>query len=208
MDDKKVQSFWRIFKYVWPQWPRLILVVIAAILVAILFTLSFMTIGPLLKVMMDEEGMHGWIDRKTCDWVYGIDFYVPDRTDFHYGDDDISYYLRVTNVEENSIAERLGFKVDDQIIGAGKSMVANDVSRISSAKLLEELAKYEVKHVVCEPSGGYEQLLRTTLETAEYQVWLVDAVRIHAFIRSEGIRVKTDKYDAKSAKAPDIWGGM
>ncbi|MCK5564730.1 MAG: ABC transporter ATP-binding protein [Planctomycetes bacterium] len=140
MDENKTQSFRRIFKYVWPQWPRLVLVVFAAVLVAILFTLSFMTIGPLLKVMMDEEGMHGWIDRKTCDWVYGLDFYVPDRTDFHSGNDDISYYLRVTNVEEKSIAERLGFKVDDQIIGAGQSRVTDDVGRIPSTKLLEELA--------------------------------------------------------------------
>ena len=74
MDDKKVKSFKRIFKYVWPQWPRLIVVVSTAFLVAILFTLSFMTIGPLLKVMMGEEGLHGWVDRTTCDWVYGVDF--------------------------------------------------------------------------------------------------------------------------------------
>ncbi len=73
--------------------------------------------------------------------------------------------------------------------------VENSISGLTG--LLEELAKHDVNYVVCEPSGGYEQLLRTTLETAGYNVWLVDAIRIHAFIRSEGIRVKTDKYDAK-----------
>ena len=119
MKENEVKSFRRIFKYVRPQWPRLVLVFVTAVLVAVLFTLSFMTIGPLLKVMMGEEGLHGWIDRKTCDWVYGMDFYVPDLTDFSFGEKDIAYYLKVTDIEKGGFAEACGLRVDDQIIGAG-----------------------------------------------------------------------------------------
>jgi len=60
-----MESFWRIFKYVWPQWPRLVVIAIAVVLIAILFSLSFATVVPLLKVMMGEEGLHGWVDRKS-----------------------------------------------------------------------------------------------------------------------------------------------
>jgi len=59
-----MKSFWRIFDYIWPQWPRLIVIFVSAILISILFSLSFMTIVPLLKLMMNEEGLHGWADRK------------------------------------------------------------------------------------------------------------------------------------------------
>ena len=94
-----MDSFKRIFVYVWPQWPRLIAIVISALVCAILFSLSFMTIIPLLKVMMAEEGLHSWVDRKTCDYRYGMDFYVPDMADFTDAQgDDIAYYLLLTFV--------------------------------------------------------------------------------------------------------------
>ncbi len=77
-----MKDFRRIFKYIWPQWPRIIVVVLSAISIGVLLSLSFMTIIPLLKVMMGQEGLHGWIDRKGCQWRYGLEFYVPETTDF------------------------------------------------------------------------------------------------------------------------------
>ena len=71
-------EFKRIFKYVWPQWPRLVTIVISVLVIAILFAASFMTIIPLLKVMMGQEGLHGWADRKICSWRYGVKFHVPE----------------------------------------------------------------------------------------------------------------------------------
>jgi hypothetical protein len=59
-----MKAFRRVFKYVWPQWPRIIVVVVSAIIVASLLSLSFLTVIPLLKVMMGEEGLAGWADRK------------------------------------------------------------------------------------------------------------------------------------------------
>jgi len=46
-----MKAFRRIFKYVWPQWPRIIVVVVSAVVIAALLSLSFMTLIPLLKVM-------------------------------------------------------------------------------------------------------------------------------------------------------------
>ncbi|MCD6395023.1 MAG: ATP-binding cassette domain-containing protein [Planctomycetes bacterium] len=140
MDDHKVQSFTRIFRYVWPQWPRLVVIIVSAIVIGVLFSLSFMTIMPLLKVMMGEEGLHGWIDRKTCDSRYGMDFYVPDTSDYVASESKIAYYLRVTSVAPNSPADEAGIRPQDRIIGAGKFWRQSESDEISSVDLLMELA--------------------------------------------------------------------
>jgi len=136
-----MKSFWRIFKYVWPQWHRIVVIVATAMLIGVLFSLSFATIVPLLKVMMGEEGLHGWVDRKVCDWRYGVEFYVPDTTDFtNGGKPDIAYYLLVTDVKKGSLAETAGLKREDKIVGVGAGLIGQDVERVVSARLLEELA--------------------------------------------------------------------
>ncbi|MHC4143571.1 MAG: ABC transporter transmembrane domain-containing protein [Planctomycetota bacterium] len=135
-----MKAFWRVFEYIWPQWPRLIVIVISAILIGILFSLSFMTVVPLLKVMMGEEGLHGWVDRKICGWRYGIDFYVPETIDFTNSENNsIAYYLLITNVELKSRAEAAGLKVQDKIVGVGNA-IRQDLKPVSRSRLLEELA--------------------------------------------------------------------
>jgi transposase len=64
-------------------------------------------------------------------------------------------------------------------------------------KLLGLLSSYDVNQIVCESSGGYENLMMKELRKNGHKVWQVQARRIKAFITSEGINVKTDKIDAK-----------
>jgi len=136
-----MKSFRRIFKYVWPQWPRIIAVVISVIIVAALLSLSFMTVIPLLKVMIDKEGLHGWIDRKSCNWKYGLDFYIPGTADIidkdHQG---IAYSLVITDVEKDSLGEAAGLKSADRIVGAGDFLVFPGGEKPPFTLLLEELA--------------------------------------------------------------------
>jgi transposase len=63
-------------------------------------------------------------------------------------------------------------------------------------ELLGKLATHNVEQIVCESSGGYETLALGALRSVDYKVWQVDPSRIKAFIRSEGIKAKTDKSDA------------
>ena len=136
-----MKAFTRIFVYVWPQWHRLIAVVGSAIVIGILFSLSFATIVPLLKVMMGEEGLRGWVDRNVCDWRYGMDFYVPETPDFlESPNSDIAYYLLISLVDDKSPAQQAGLNVNDKIVGAGDALVGEDVTRITRARLLEVLA--------------------------------------------------------------------
>ena len=157
-------TFWRVYKYVWPQWHRLVLIALSALLAAVLFSLSFMTIIPLLKVMMGEEGLHGWVDRKTCDVHYGMDFYVPDVTDLRSDEGrDLAYYLRVTDVDPNSVAEYAGIMENDQIIYAGRGKISVDdaSTKQTSSSMLEILAtsvEEEVLYVVTrsfDPDGQF-----------------------------------------------------
>ena len=136
-----MDSFKRMLKYVWPQWPRLITVMISAFVCAALFALSFMTVVPLLKVMMGEEGLHGWVDRKSSDYRYGMDFYLPDKSDFTASEtSNIAYYLLITDVAEDGIAERAGLKLQDRIIGAGQRLVGPENKYVTSTQILEQLA--------------------------------------------------------------------
>jgi len=73
--------------------------------------------------------------------------------------------------------------------------IENSVSGMK--RLIKELALYEVGQVVCESSGGYENLLLETLTRWSIKNWQVDPKRIKAFIASEGVLLKTDKNDAK-----------
>ncbi|MFA6175871.1 MAG: hypothetical protein WC765_04755, partial [Phycisphaerae bacterium] len=128
--------FRRIKKYVAPQWYRIAIVVMAAAMVGLLFAMSFMTVIPLLKVMMGEEGLHGWVDRQGCKWRYEMNFAVPDKTDI-MNNPDLSYELEVISVGKNSLAQQAGLKVKDNIIGIGE----NDPNRPQkSLDMMKELA--------------------------------------------------------------------
>jgi transposase len=63
------------------------------------------------------------------------------------------------------------------------------------------LSTYQVEQIVCESTGGYEYLFVQELRKQGYTVWIVEPSRIKAFIKSEGIKVKTDAFDAKMIAA-------
>lgn len=88
--------------------------------------------------MTGQEGLHGWADRKICQWRYGVSFYVPESVDFTDNkSSDFSYSLLVISVHKNSMGERAGLKVGDRIVGVGDPSATLDVS---FTKLFEKLA--------------------------------------------------------------------
>ena len=135
-----MKAFKRIFRYLWPQWPRLIVVFTAAIIISILLSISFITIIPLMKVMLGQEGLHGWIDRKTCKWKYGVDIYLPDAADITAGRaNEMAYSLLVTGVEKDSISQLAKIQTRDRIIGVGRYLSSDD-QPVTVSKMLGELA--------------------------------------------------------------------
>jgi len=133
-----VKEFSRVFKYIWPQWPRIIVVLISAIIVSTLLSGSFVTLIPLLKVMTGQEGLRGWADRKICLLRYGIDFYVPESVDFA-GDKSAEYAnsLLVVSVKKKSSGQDAGLLGGDRIVGTGDQP---QTGQTSFDELLENLA--------------------------------------------------------------------
>jgi len=180
-----MKSFWRIFKYIWPQWPRLVVIVVTAVLIAVLFSVSFMTIMPLLKVMMGEEGLHGWVDRKTCDWRFGMDFYVPDTVSFTQSNVGIAYYLLIADVEDDSPAKAAGLKRGDKIVAAGADLSYEADTKVPSAILLETLAGAPTEGTITlqlrrdNQQGDTEDKV-ITLNPARTEPSIIDNVRIGA----------------------------
>jgi len=127
----ELSAFKRVWAYVWPQWPRIIAVVFWSMLMAAMLSVSMVTLIPVLKVMMGQEGLHGYVDRKICAHRYGMDFYVSSS-------EEMSRQLLVVNVDDKGWAFENGLQVQDIIVG----VTAPDISEpaVSSAKMLELLA--------------------------------------------------------------------
>jgi len=157
-----MKDFRRVFKYVWPQWSRIIVVLLSAIIVSSLLSLSFVTIIPLLKVMMGTEGLHGWVERKICAHRYGINFPVPEitptpvfRQEDAGAESDVAYHstlrratedgLLVTDIKQDSPVRKAGLQKFDIIIGAGDFLVEKEEQGIPRTKLLEVLATAPAK---------------------------------------------------------------
>jgi subfamily B ATP-binding cassette protein MsbA len=136
--DHSVKEFSRVFKYIWPQWPRVIVVIVSAIIVSMLLSVSFLTVIPLLKVMIGQEGLRGWADREVCQLRYGVDFYIPESVDFaHRKNADYTNSLIIVSVKKKSPAAEAGLANGDRIVAAGEQAQAG---ASSYAQLLENIA--------------------------------------------------------------------
>ncbi|MBN2182037.1 MAG: ABC transporter ATP-binding protein [Sedimentisphaerales bacterium] len=124
----------RLFQYVWPQWPDIIVVIVSAIIIACSLSASFVTIVPILKLMMGNEGVHGWIEREICSHRYGLTFSMPDNIDRS------AQRLSITDIDDDkdNIARKAGFQISDVIIGINEFQT--DSNEITRSKLLEVLA--------------------------------------------------------------------
>jgi subfamily B ATP-binding cassette protein MsbA len=131
-----MKSFKRMFKYLWPQWPDIIVVMVSAIIIAGSLSLSFLSIGPLLRIMMGNEGIHGWVERYICSWRYGISFNVSNNINLS------SNNLAISGIKKNSLSEKVGLQAMDTIIDINnlRADAGNDANDISSGRLLETLA--------------------------------------------------------------------
>lgn len=135
-----MRAFWQIFRYIWPQWPRLVAVFASVMIIALLLSISFMAIIPLLTVMMGGEGLHGWVDRNTCERQYGVRFYAPKATDLA----DVSgsawrHRLLVTRVDKGGLADRAGIRANDQIADVNNVAGAAAGSQVPYTRLVVEL---------------------------------------------------------------------
>ena len=198
-----MKDFKRVFEYIWPQWHRLVTIVCSALLIGILFSFSIATVLPLLKVMMGEEGIHGWINRKVSENRYGLSIYVPDSIEL--SDPNVACFLRIAGVKKNSFAEKAGLKEEDQIVGAGDSLINEKRDKIPSSELLKKLATIDVPNVGArsiviqyrryDESELITQILRVGKKPfyADYAQRLLESSFMSRFIREDRTRENKKK---------------
>ena len=141
-------------------------IVCAALIVGLLFSFSIATVLPLLKVMMGEEGLHGWVNRKISEQRYGLKFYVADRSELLDPNNvEIAFFLRVADIEKDGRAAKAGLMRDDKIVGAGNTVEG----KVSSSTLLRELANIESNSPIkirCKRDDGTGNLMLVPLEVS------------------------------------------
>ena len=172
-----MKEFSRVFKYIWPQWPRIVVVVISAIIVSTLLSVSFMAVIPLLQVMTGQEGLRGWSDRKVCEFRYGVDFYVPEGIDFSGSkSEDYANSLLVVSVKKKGGAKDAGLMSGDRIIAAGKEPNAG---AMSYTDLLEEIATADKKGITLHIRRGSEEeaLNLTDAHKSDLKAWATNLAR-------------------------------
>ena len=49
-----MKAFRRLFTYIWPQWPRVVVVFVSAMAIAVLLSVSFMTIIPKRPIFLGK----------------------------------------------------------------------------------------------------------------------------------------------------------
>jgi ABC-type multidrug transport system fused ATPase/permease subunit len=134
-----MKAFGQMLRYIWPQWPRIIIVVLSAVAIAMMLSLSFATIIPLLKVMIGTEGLHGWVDRKASEYYYGLEFHTPTPQELTDGTGpSLRTHLLVTKVAKDSLAEKAGIHPQDRIADVNSLRVREPNALY--AQLLQELA--------------------------------------------------------------------
>jgi ABC-type multidrug transport system fused ATPase/permease subunit len=134
--------------------------------------------------MMGKEGLHGWVDRKSCDWKYGVDFYVPDTRDLADANGQgIAYYLLVTDVKKESLAEMAGLKPEDRIVGAGEYLISGEREKVAFPELLQELASTEKDRITVQlRRSGRKRLTELQLDTPANRAY-VDSLQMGGFER-------------------------
>ncbi|MFA5424736.1 MAG: ABC transporter transmembrane domain-containing protein [Phycisphaerae bacterium] len=188
MRKQKMGYVWRISKYVFPQWPRIIVIFIAILVSSLLLSLSFVSIVPMLKVMMGQEGLHGYVDRKITSDRYGLKFYMPDQAEIlDPNNAEVERYLLVTNVRKKSAAETAGLKPQDYIVGAGDYLITKSEEKIPTLGLLQDLAtapgNQPIKiHYRRVDVNGDPQFYNTTLNVKDEPFYLGGVQKLMSYV--------------------------
>lgn len=184
-----MKSLRRVLPYIWPQWPRLVVIVSSAIFNSVLFSTTVASIIPVLTIMMGQEGLHGWVDRIITTRQYDVKFYVASKEDLA-ADPNMNYHLRVVEAKAKGAAAAAGIAVSDTIVAVRSPADAN-TAPMPTADMLAMLASTQAKTglaVDILPAGAATSSRKTIRLIADkrplYANYMLKAVSIMP--RSEG----------------------
>ncbi|MDD5458093.1 MAG: ABC transporter transmembrane domain-containing protein [Phycisphaerae bacterium] len=181
-----MKAFRRLFSYIFPQWHLLVVIFLTAVMIGLMFTLSVATIIPILKVMMGQEGLHGWINRGVVNWRYGVEFSVPDTVEAAISGESSSLKsLLVIKVKSGSLADKAGLAQRDTIINVGEP----NQQPASFAELIARLAESpenETAKLTVQKAGGEPQVI--LLDTGQEPFYARWAQQSLSLVPREGVQ--------------------
>ena len=136
-----MKYFRRVLLYVIPQYKAVLVSVACAMVAVVLFTMGIAAMLPLMKVMIGEEGPHGWVNREIIEYRFGMAFEaveLPKTLKAIADPCQPGEPLWITNVKKESPAEEKGLRKGDEILAVGKKN--NLAKQISRDILLDKLA--------------------------------------------------------------------
>ncbi|MBN1844400.1 MAG: ABC transporter ATP-binding protein [Sedimentisphaerales bacterium] len=183
-----MNSLSRVLHYVKYEYRPLAVAITCALLVAILFSLSLAAMLPLMKVMIGEEGLHGWVNRAVVKQRSGIRFYdVPLAENLQATGKAVEQAkLRISRIVHHSPAAGIGLREQDivlQVVSPDLSLEALPESRHRRDRLLERLARAPTgvrMQITVEHDSGQQETVELRLEEKPFYArgaeWLLGYV--------------------------------
>jgi len=135
--------FRRVLRYLIPQYREIAVSVLCAFFVGILFSLSIAAMLPLMKVMIGEEGPHGWIERAIIQHRCGIHFESIELSDFlkEEGEtQEVERPLRIIEIDQDTTAKETALKNYDIIQNI--ILTPAPSNKLTRSDMLEILAQW------------------------------------------------------------------
>lgn len=117
------REFFRIVALTKPYRRTLIIGLVFSILFAALHTLSIGGAFPVFQILLEDEGLHGWINRSVAGNRLGIDFAPLNSTDS----------ARVMKVHKQTPAEAAGIRVGDEFLAPTGNDIKDELGLIAAS---------------------------------------------------------------------------
>ena len=140
-----MEYFRRSLGYVKVQYKAVTASILCAFFAAALFSLSLGAMLPLMKVMIGEEGLSGWVGRAIVKQRCGIGFRPLPAREYMLAADDAEQLsqakLRIELIEHRSLADGKGLLQDDQVLAVTVGAIQQTVVDAGRDEILTALSK-------------------------------------------------------------------
>ena len=132
-----MKYFFRSVRYVLPYRGRLIGSAVCVFAIAILWAGGFATMVPGMKILISDEGLHGWADQVMVEARLQLKVTKHQVVNSQVS---ATYVARVVSTSKKSVARQAGLKDDEWIIG-GAAASASQPSGANYEQMLQALAQ-------------------------------------------------------------------
>ncbi|MBN1435838.1 MAG: ABC transporter ATP-binding protein [Sedimentisphaerales bacterium] len=148
-----MKHFRRALPYVFMYWRSVLALVLCALLAATLYSTTLVSMLPLMKVMINEEGLHGWVYRGIIKHRSGVEFQSAQVLEDSSGNI-IDFPLQPAKIDPLSEAAQSGLLLNEVVTGVqiGDGEVVYG-TRAELLRLIAEAPDEAAVVLTVEPAG-------------------------------------------------------